>query len=315
MCENAAFLTILFFLKTIIEIIGIFVPIILILMLTIDFLKGVVVGKEQMEKATRRIIFSVLVFLVPVLINLSLSLVSTENQINTFTTCLKDANPTNISMWKEVGESVKREKKALFDLELEKARVQRAQMEEERRKKALANLETGEIANRDLNTCYYFQGDYKAYPYGGYGTIASHGCGPTSCAVIGCTLLNSPKINPVNATNSICAVGGCTSSGTTFGGLQQYLRKLGLNVSGIMPNTPANRQKADQALARGGMVLVLAKRGIFTGGGHYFVINKDLGETYQIVEVGNRGRTNKTWPKNVLWGSDAHIVQFFTVTK
>ena len=66
---------------------------------------------------------------------------------------------------------------------------------------------------------YFNQGDYPNYYYSEDplnsnkygGTIKSHGCGPTSAAIVASSILKK-NIDPVTMTQKVCLRGGCTSS-------------------------------------------------------------------------------------------------------
>lgn len=94
-CGGADVLRILKFVFILIDLVFFIVPIGLIIMLMIDFGKNVIAGKEdEMKKnlnmVIKRIIYCVVLFLVPTIANFAISLVGTdgENAVSTATACI-----------------------------------------------------------------------------------------------------------------------------------------------------------------------------------------------------------------------------------
>ncbi len=152
---------------------------------------------------------------------------------------------------------------------------------------------------------YYNQNDYGNYYYssnvsnhqfigssGKWATIASHGCGPTSAAIVASSMLNR-AITPIETTQKICARGGCTSGGTYNDYLGQLLRdeyKLSVKMSN-------NNQEVINALGTGkSLVIVLMGPGTFTSGGHFIVLTgvNQKGQV-SVADPASRARTNTKW--------------------
>lgn len=113
---------------------------------------------------------------------------------------------------------------------------------------------------------YYNQGDYGE-PYGSYGTIATHGCGPTSLAIV-ISSITGVDHDPVEITNYVCEHGGCTGGGTAWANITSTGEDYGLDVT----NT-SNRQEVIDALGKGdSLVIVIMCAGHFTSGGHFIVL-------------------------------------------
>lgn len=165
---------------------------------------------------------------------------------------------------------------------------------------------TGDISYVDSEfgkVVYWNQGDYKNYYYssdaskctitqGGCATIASHGCGPTSAAIVASSILQR-SITPIEMTEKVCQAGGCTSSGSYNDTLGKVLKNnYGLNVK--MSNSD---QEVINALgSKNALVIVLMGPGTFTTGGHYIVLTgvNSQGQV-SVADPGNRKRTETKW--------------------
>ncbi len=143
---------------------------------------------------------------------------------------------------------------------------------------------------------YYNQGDYEAYRYGSYGTIKSHGCGPSSMAIIVSSMLGK-KHDPVEVTNWACSHGLCTSNGSSHSMAKEIGEHYGLKVSGEISQDKAGQQQVINALSSGkSMIVTLQGPGIFTSGGHFLVlvgITQD--NRIQVADPGSRNRTKQTF--------------------
>ena len=118
------------------------------------------------------------------------------------------------------------------------------------------------------NIHYYMQGDYSQ-SYGGIdgATIASHGCGPTSLAIV-ISSITGIDHDPVEMTNYVCDHGGCTDGGTVWGNITSTARDYGLEVEETNDN-----QSVVNALASGkSLAIALMCPGHFTSGGHFIVL-------------------------------------------
>ncbi len=138
-CDDALVLTIMYFLKIIIEIAFILVPIVLLVMLTIDIVKAVIHSddnalKEIKKIALKRIIMSVIIFFVPTIITLLMDIID----FKTYDKCVKEATWANVTAARE-REGIKREQEE----------KERKEKEEEERKKAKSEEEKKEQQNKD----------------------------------------------------------------------------------------------------------------------------------------------------------------------
>lgn len=147
---------------------------------------------------------------------------------------------------------------------------------------------------------YYNQNDYKKYYYSkdpeNYkqftnATIASHGCGPTSLAIVASSIFNK-EITPIETTKKVCESGGCTSSGSTYGSLVKVGQSYNINVI-----TTSNNQEVLNALATNkSLVIVLMGPGTFTSGGHFIVLTgvNSSGQV-SVADPYSRNLTEKKW--------------------
>jgi len=136
-CENSNFLSTVSFIKTIIEIIQIGVPIILILMCGIDLFRQIINTEDKSyQRILKRMIAAVTVFFVPTIATLVLDLVGTTNYSKT--ECWTNANTETIAVLKAAEkkeqEEVKKAKAEKMAKE-KKAREEREKAREEIRKK------------------------------------------------------------------------------------------------------------------------------------------------------------------------------------
>lgn len=134
----------------------------------------------------------------------------------------------------------------------------------------------------------YDQGDPKwaNLPYGTNKTsIADSGCGPTSLAMIGATLLNDTNITP----STVATRYGDkyhVAQGSSWGLFPAYAADTGLSFKDL--GTDLN--DAAEILRGGGLVLISVEEGYFTSGGHLVVIravSQDGAEFYLADSNGN----------------------------
>lgn len=97
-CNNASILEVLKLVKLFILIIKIAVPIILVVVVMIDFLTAIKVGNEDLlkkaeQKVVKRAIAAVLIFLVPTLVNVVIKIAMPNTQVGQ---CLNNANDNTI---------------------------------------------------------------------------------------------------------------------------------------------------------------------------------------------------------------------------
>lgn len=322
-CEDSGILSVILIAKNVLDIISLIVPIILIVLMSVEVGKVVFAGDvsktipKVKKSVVSKCIAAVAIFFVPSLVNLLLSMLGQNSY--TAGVCWENANSSTIAQVRAVEEARKLQEQEELNREAEEARKQRElieQLREEQRKKneEEAKKLTGGMVN---GIVYYYQCDYKSYKYSSYGTICSHGCGPTSCAVIASTFLGKEGHTPVDTTKWICSHGGCYSSGTSWSGVTKYLKHVGLNVSKSYSWSSANVKLLMEKLATGNYLAVIlvrnnTGRGIFTKGGHYFVLTGVKDGEFTIAQVSSKSQTKKTWPKSAF---DGDVHSFYLVSK
>lgn len=104
-CENVDFLTIVKFFLKITDVIFFIVPIILIVMVTIDFGKTVISGteddmKKNVQLVLKRIIYAIAIFLVPTIVRFSMSLLGSAGL--SYATCITNATDKKIAELKQI---------------------------------------------------------------------------------------------------------------------------------------------------------------------------------------------------------------------
>lgn len=174
---------------------------------------------------------------------------------------------------------------------------------------------------------YYNQGDYGDYFYstnvrtqqftgssGKPATIASHGCGPTSLAII-LSSFEQKEINPMTMTEQVCKSGGCYSSGSSYSTLATVAETYGYKTQFV--SRSGDISKVTNALASGNsLVIALMGPGTFTSGGHYIVLTGTRSDGYvSVADPASRTRTNTKWFSMNLVVEEAKDSGFLIITK
>jgi len=136
LCEEAGFLSVILFLKKIIDILQLLIPIGLVIICAVDLGKMVVNPEEKsvVPKITKRMIAAVSIFFIPAILNI---LLEEAGQIKfTATTCWANANTSTISSLKAI------------KAEEEKARKEAAKKAEEEAKKKAEEEKAAEEAKK-----------------------------------------------------------------------------------------------------------------------------------------------------------------------
>ncbi len=333
-CENYSFLSSILLIKRIIEIACMLVPLFLVLTAGIALAKIVVNPNVQMtrrdvKKIANKFIAAAAVFFVPLFVSILMTTLGRTSVLKT--DCWTNANNEAIAVYraqKEMEDAAEKERLDSEHAEAEKTRKEveeaRERQRQENEKKTEEELkkyqQTGGLRLGDV--IYYCQADYYMYPYGSYGTIRSHGCGPTSCAIIASTWFGPEGHSPVDTTNWICAHNGCTSNGSYFYVLTNYLETLGVQASEYLAWNKPNIERMNEALLSGNsMVIILvhedgeADTCAFTNGGHYLVITGIVDGEYSIADPAGGGpeRNKHTWPESSFSACDR--VSFYIYTK
>lgn len=115
-CTDAGFLSIIYFVKQMIKIVFLILPIILIVMISVDFFKNVIAkGSDDMKKNTnvaiKRILYCVFAFFIPTIVNVVMNsvyiLMSDNETKENNLLCWKNANVDSIQMYRQLENSVK----------------------------------------------------------------------------------------------------------------------------------------------------------------------------------------------------------------
>lgn len=164
------------------------------------------------------------------------------------------------------------------------------------------------------NSVYFNQGDYANYQYHPQcGSIQACGCGPTSVAIVASSILKK-QISPVETTNKLCAMAGCTSGGSYAYKLTEELK----TVYKLNARNSNNDQEAINALGTGkALVIVNMGAGMFTNGGHFMVLSgvNKKGEVL-VLDPGSREKTNKWFSFNIIMEQrKKHDASYVIVTK
>lgn len=148
---------------------------------------------------------------------------------------------------------------------------------------------------------YYNQYNYNDSPYSVYGSIGSHGCGPTSLAIAVSSILQEEH-DPIEFTNYVCSIGGCTSSGSAYLVIYQAAKDYGQKY-GFTAEPTSNLDLVKQRLSEGNSVVITITNGGFytnsgnliSRGGHYFVLTgvDENGQVY-LSDPSNANNTGRT---------------------
>ena len=105
-CQHPGILRVLYFATLLLDIVFVLVPIGLIVMLMIDFSKAVVSGDEKASKSTKlvgkRILYAILIFSVPWIVNLLMDFLDSAGLHNSYITCLENAKSKNFDYYDEL---------------------------------------------------------------------------------------------------------------------------------------------------------------------------------------------------------------------
>lgn len=175
---------------------------------------------------------------------------------------------------------------------------------------------------------YYNQLDYPDYYYsrdvrvqehkgstsGKPATIASHGCGPTSLAIV-LSSFEKKEINPMTVTQQVCSAGGCYDSGSSWDGIISVANMYGYKTVQVSKN--GDISKVTSALASGkSLVIALMGPGTFTSGGHYIVLTGTRSDgSVSVADPASRSKTEKKWFSMNLVVEEAQSSGFLIITK
>lgn len=128
-CEQSQFLSVILFIKMVIDLIQIVIPVILIIMCAIDIAKIVINPEEKsVPRVVKRMITAVIVFFVPAFLNILLD--AAGQTAFTATTCWTNANTATIATLR-ANEEAEREAQRKADQEADEKRKKEQEAKEE----------------------------------------------------------------------------------------------------------------------------------------------------------------------------------------
>ena len=304
-CESSSVLSVINFVKALLEIVTTIIPIVLIIMISIDISKIVINTddksvKEATKKIVSRSVAAIVIFLIPMLVNLVTDNLGTTRFEES--KCWTNATVEKIAVYRAQEKAVEQQEKAEKAIEKEAARVASELLNQEREKRRQVIEEQSKDINNFIKP--YFQGDYSNEPWPGCSSMARCACGPTSVAVVATAFRGAAGNDPVSVKNWVCARNNCGSYGSGWG-ILDYLRHIGLNASKpIYKHSNTNSEIMNALRSRRQLVIVLVhNNGVcdteFTTGGHYFVLSGiDSSNQISIVQVSSRSQTSRKYDIN-----------------
>lgn len=153
-----------------------------------------------------------------------------------------------------------------------------------------------------IEVIYYNQKDsrYANYPYeypNGVATIGTHGCGPTSMAMVVSSLTNQ-MVDPIAMTNFACPK-YCTANGTYHSFMIDGAIHYGLKSERVTRNQE-DLQKIVDALASGSLVIAVMGPGTFTRSGHFILLRGVTASGDVLVADPNSIARSKAWPFSLI---------------
>jgi hypothetical protein len=164
-----------------------------------------------------------------------------------------------------------------------------------------SGIDYGEVIFTDgvTDVVYFNQLDSK-YANEPYGTdkIGTHGCGPTSLAIV-VSSLTERTVDPVEmAAWSVANGGWCPDSGSYHSLIPNAAQAFGLNVQGDVQSDP---QKIIDALSSGKPVIALMAKGHFTSGGHFIVLRGVTADGKILVaDPASKSRSEQEWDFSII---------------
>lgn len=139
LCQNSNILSVILFIKSILEILCMVVPIILIVILTFKIVNMVLSSgnKDEISSILKKLVALACVFFVPVLVDASFGLIGMSGVKNS--TCWIEANEQSVAKYKAIDESKKEEKQAEKDAIAAKNREEMKKQDDLRKQKIKEN--------------------------------------------------------------------------------------------------------------------------------------------------------------------------------
>jgi len=164
-----------------------------------------------------------------------------------------------------------------------------------------SGIDYGDIIFTDGATeVVYFNQLDSRYANEPYGTdkIGTHGCGPTSMAIV-VSSLTDRVIDPIEmAAWSVANGGWAAEQGSYHSLIPSAAQAFGLSVEGDVQNEP---QKIIDALAEGKLVVALMAKGHFTSGGHFIVLRGVTADGKILVaDPASHRRSEQEWDFSII---------------
>ena len=156
--------------------------------------------------------------------------------------------------------------------------------------------------NVHKNYIEYKQGDYDTTPpsysaTGNYGTIKAKGCMPTSIAIIlsgmGVTDSNGQVYTPESLIASR-TIDNIASGSSTAGNAKKTFERVGLKCTS-RASTSGKANAILSELASGNAILVHARKGYYTGEGHFMTLIDVNGRQVYLSNPGTRNSSKNGW--------------------
>ena len=144
---------------------------------------------------------------------------------------------------------------------------------------------------------YYNQCEepYSYHSYGGFGSICSHGCGPTSLAIVISSLYDEAH-DPIEVTDYLCESGGCSVDGTYHASITSTAEHYGLKVK----KTGDTQEVADALSTGRSLVIAIMCPGHFTSSGHFITLT-GISTDQQVTVADPASRERSTdWDFNTV---------------
>lgn len=123
-CETSSFLKVIYFIMELLKVVSIIIPIGLIAMLSFDFFKNVIAKEDEMSKnlkiAIKRVIYCLVIFLIPTIVNISVSLLNRAGIELDYNVCLSNANLNTIKYFEEEEAQIEEEEMYVPDTPIDR---------------------------------------------------------------------------------------------------------------------------------------------------------------------------------------------------
>lgn len=227
-CENPDFLSGILFARYIIQVIFIVIPIALIVMLSVDLVKCVMANldnqKAYFKLFTKRLIYCVMLFFVPTIVNLTLEIVS-DNVVDVSTeynNCI--ANLDDIEYFQQRADELEAAEQQELSQAIEQSNNQLKQQLAEESKNSSSSPSSSSSSTSSSGVKKVDKS--KTFHQSDWGTVGGvsmtgSGCGPTALASIIYAKDNS--ITPTKVATWLKDNGYFSSDGTTRSGINQAL--------------------------------------------------------------------------------------------